>query len=396
MKLRTPWPPDLSGVANEAGTQIAGDNRLPTKNAALRGFTIAAAIAIFIADSITSLDIAAATLYVAVVLMASRFLRPRDIAIVGLGCIALALLSWYITPPAVSVTLAVANEFISIGAIALVTVLARHAKLSEAEVFNSERRLRDVQKALAHANRLTTMGELMASLSHELKQPISASATNAQAGVRWLAASPPNLESARQSFERIIQDAARASAILERTRELSRKSASRKNRVQLNDAIAEVLVLLQHEFLKENVAVEIRLDQTLPPVEADRVQLQQVVLNLAMNAVEAMSEFPEGPRKLIIQSATVQSGDVLITVQDSGPGFAAENADRLFETFYTTKTSGIGMGLAICRSIVEDHGGRLWADTNQVARGSVFRFTLPRSPVRTANSGENPVGGAYL
>jgi C4-dicarboxylate-specific signal transduction histidine kinase len=321
--------------------------------------TVAAAVAIFIADTITPLDIAAGTLYVAVVLMASRFLRPRGIAIVGLGCIALTLLSWYLTPPAVAPIEAMANEFISIGAIGLVTILALQAKRSEAALLDSERRVRDAQMALAHANRLTTMGELVASVSHELKQPIGATATNAAAGVRWLVADPPNVEEAHQAFDRIIKDTARASAIIDRTRGLSKKAGSPKVSLQINDAIREVVALLHHEFVKHDVAVQTRLEEALPIVEGDRIQLQQVMLNLLMNAIEAMSALQEGPRKLFIETAANQSGDVLVTVQDNGPGFATVNTDCLFEPFYTTKSSGMGMGLSISRSIVQEHGGRL-------------------------------------
>ena len=395
MKLRDYWSLGLSVVGNEAEAQVAGKIRLSIKTAAMCGFTIASAIAIFIVDTITSLDIAVGTLFVAVVLMASRFLRPRGIVTVGLGCIALTLLSWYLEPRAESPTVAVTNEFLSIGAIALVTLLARQAKQSEATLVDSERRLREVQMTLAHTNRLTTMGELMASISHELKQPIGATATNAEAGVRWLDVSPPNVDEARQSFDRIIKDAARANAIIERTRELSRKAVSRKERLQVNDVIGEVVALLDHEFLKHDVAVQTRLDKKLPLVEANRVQLQQVVLNLMMNAIEAMGALKGGPQELVIETATDHSGDVLVAVYDSGPGFATEHADRLFEPFYTTKASGMGMGLAICRSIVRDHGGRLWADARDVARGSVFRFTLPRaSNQTTANNREPPTGGS--
>ena len=384
----------LFAVANDAGTQIANDNRWPLKAARMRLLTFAAAIAIFVADTVTSLDITVATLFVAVVLMASRFLSPRGIFLVGLGCIALTLLSWYLAPPAATVLVTVINQFISMGAIALVTLIAHQAMQSDQALFDSERRVRDVQMTLAHANRLTTMGELVASISHELKQPIGATVTNAEAGLQWLDASPPNLDRARQSFERIIKDAARANAIIVQTRELSKRSVPRKERLQINDVIAEVVNLLQHELTKHGVAVETRLSRQLPVVEADRIQVQQVVLNLVMNAVEAMSTSNEAPRRLVIESAINESGDVLVTVADNGPGFAEENAGRLFEAFYTTKASGTGMGLAICRSIVENHGGQLWADTNtnKAARGSVFRFTLPSRQRQTANPRESPIG----
>jgi PAS domain S-box-containing protein len=249
-------------------------------------------------------------------------------------------------------------------------------KRAEAEKHESERRYREAQIALEHANRVTTMGQLLASIAHEVKQPIGANAANAQAGLHWLSAQPPDLEEARRAFDRIVANAMRVSEVLNWIRSLVKNAPPRMEPLQINEAIAEVIDLTRCEAEKYGVCVRTRLAEDLPLVEADRIQLQQVTLNLMINAIEAMSAVGEGARELIISSGNDDSGDVLISVRDSGPGFAAENIERLFEPFYTTKTDGTGMGLWICRSIVQAHGGRLWA-TAIAPRGAVFRFTVP-------------------
>jgi PAS domain S-box-containing protein len=252
-------------------------------------------------------------------------------------------------------------------------------KRAEAEARESERRYREIQMALAHANRVTTMGQLAASITHEMKQPIAANATNAQAGLRWLRADPPNLSEVRQSFERIIQDAKRAGEVMGHIRGLVKNAPPCKEGFQINEAIDEVTVLTRLEAEKNRVRVTRQLAKDLPLVEGDRVQLQQVMLNLIINAIEAMSTIDEGPRELTVSTSKDESGSALIAVRDSGPEMAAENIERLFEPFYTTKTGGMGMGLSICRSIVEAHGGRLWVSGN-IPHGAAFQFTVPIQP----------------
>ena len=249
-------------------------------------------------------------------------------------------------------------------------------KRAEAALRESERLYREAQMALAHANRVTTMGQLAASISHEIKQPIAATASNAQAGLLWLRAQPPDLGEARQAFDRIIKDAMRTSEVMNRIHGLVKNSPPSKESLQINEAIGEVIDLTRGEFVKNGVSVRMQLAEDLPPVEGDRVGLQQVMLNLIVNAVEAMNAVDEGPREMTISTGKDKSGGVLISVRDTGPGVAVGNIERIFEPFYTLKAGGMGMGLSICRSIVEAHGGRLWASSN-VPRGAVFQFTVP-------------------
>lgn len=241
---------------------------------------------------------------------------------------------------------------------------------------------------LSHANRLATLGYLAASITHEMKQPIAAAVTNAMAGLRWLDHPRPDLDRARAAFDRIVRDGNRASAMLGRIRALIRKAPARTDRLEINEAIREVIELARGETARHAVAVRADLADGLPPVDGDRIQLQQVALNLVVNAVEAMGEAGQGVRELLIGTGRTEAGEVCVTVQDSGPGIDPGNADRLFEAFYTTKPAGTGIGLAICRSIVEAHGGRLWVETDQ-PRGAVFRFTVPAGP-GSASSFEEP------
>jgi len=224
--------------------------------------------------------------------------------------------------------------------------------------------LREAQTELAHVNRVTTMGELAASIAHETNQPITAAVTNAQAALRWLSTRPPNLEEARQALDQIVQNGKRAGDVMERIRTLMKKVPPRKNGVELNEAILEVLALTRGEVVKNSVVVQTQLDGGLPLIQGDRVQLQQVTLNLIMNAVEAMKGVSDASRELVITTGKHGSDEIFVAVQDSGPGLNQESFDRLFDAFYTTKPGGLGMGLSICRSIVEAHGGRVWASRN--------------------------------
>ena len=252
-------------------------------------------------------------------------------------------------------------------------------KRAEAEARESERRYREVQMELAHANRLATMGQLTASITHEVKQPIATTATNAAAALRWLGAQPPNLEEARQALGRIVETSHRAGDVVEQIRALIKKAPPRKDRLDINDAIREVVELTRGEAVRTGVSVQARLADDLPLIHGDRVQLQQVILNLVVNAVEAMSGVDAGARELLISTGKVEPDGVLVAVRDTGPGLAPATLDRLFEAFYTTKPSGLGMGLSICRSIIEAHGGQLWAEANE-PRGAVFQFLTPAQP----------------
>jgi C4-dicarboxylate-specific signal transduction histidine kinase len=215
---------------------------------------------------------------------------------------------------------------------------------------------------------------MMASIAHEINQPLTAVVNNASACLRWLAAN--NVEEARHSAELIIADGRRAGEIIGRIRALAKKAPPQKDWLDINEAIQEVITLTYSEVQENHVSLRTQLSGDLPPILGDRIQLQQVILNLMMNAIEAMSAVGEGPRGLWLSSERVESGEILISVRDSGPGLDPKSLDHLFDAFYTTKPQGLGMGLAISRSIVEAHGGRLWATAN-VPHGAVFQFTLP-------------------
>jgi PAS domain S-box-containing protein len=247
---------------------------------------------------------------------------------------------------------------------------------SEEELRESERRYREVQMELAHANRTATMGQLSASIAHEVNQPIAAVVTNAQAALRWLGARPPNLEEVRQTLGRIVADGIRASEVISRIHALVRKAPQRKDALDINEAILEVIGLTHGEVVKNSVTVHMELEERLPLIQGDRVQLQQVMLNLIINAVEAMTGIDPEFKELQVSTSRTEPDVVLVAVRDSGSGFDLTNLEHVFEAFYTTKPSGLGMGLSICRSIIEAHGGRLWASANTL-RGAVFQFTLP-------------------
>jgi PAS domain S-box-containing protein len=253
-------------------------------------------------------------------------------------------------------------------------------KRAEEELRRQEARLRDAQMELAHANRVTATGQLAASIAHEVSQPIAAALTNANAARRWLGAEPPDLEEVRQALGRIIRDGRRASDIIGRIRALVRKAPPRNDQLDINGTMLEVIALTRSELRRNGTSLQTQLADGLPLVLGDRIQLQQVMLNLILNAVEAMSGSSEPARELLIRTELDGSGSVLVAVQDSGPGLQPESLDRLFDAFYTTKPDGMGMGLSICRSIIEAHGGRVWATTN-VPQGAAFQFTLPQQGV---------------
>jgi PAS domain S-box-containing protein len=252
-------------------------------------------------------------------------------------------------------------------------------KRAEAEARESERRYREMEMDLAHANRAATMGQLTASIAHEVKQPIAATVTNAQAALRWLACEPPDLGEVRQALAHIVADGMRAGDVVGGIRDLVKKAPPREDRLEINPAIREVIELTRGETVKNGICVQTELADGLPLIQGDRVQLQQVMLNLIINAVEAISGASEGPRELLVSSGKAGTGDVHVAVRDSGPGVPATDLERLFEPFYTTKPGGLGLGLSICRSIIQTHGGRFWVTPN-APRGAIFQFTLPAQP----------------
>jgi PAS domain S-box-containing protein len=236
--------------------------------------------------------------------------------------------------------------------------------------------LHQVQIELAHANRVATMGQLTASIAHEVNQPITGTATSALAARRWLARDPPDIERARQSIEAILKNTYRAGDVIGGIRNFIKRGAPRKDSFHINEAVREVVAMVRAEASKTGVSIQTKFAQDLPLIEGERVQLQQVTLNLVMNAIEAMSDVGEGPRELVVSTGRFDTGVVIVAVQDSGPGIGPADLERVFDAFYTTKPSGLGMGLSICRSIIESHGGRLWVSANK-PRGAVFQFIVP-------------------
>jgi signal transduction histidine kinase len=239
-----------------------------------------------------------------------------------------------------------------------------------------ERQYREMQSELAHANRVATMGQLTASIAHEIKQPIATARNNARAALNFLEKSPPDVAEVRDALTCIVNDTDRASEVVDRIGSLIKKAPPRKEVVDLNAAILEVTALTHREAVKTGVMVGTQLAGELPRIQCDRVQLQQVMLNLIVNAFQSMSGVEDGSRELHISTVNIEPKGVSVAVRDTGHGLRPESLPRLFEPFYTTKADGMGMGLSICRSIIEAHGGRLWA-TRCEPRGALFQFTIP-------------------
>jgi C4-dicarboxylate-specific signal transduction histidine kinase len=236
--------------------------------------------------------------------------------------------------------------------------------------------LRKAQAELAHVTRLTTMGELAASIAHEVNQPLAAVITNGNASLRWLSAQTPNLDEAREAVRRIIRDGHRAGEVIQRVRALLKKTDPQKAWLDINDVIREVLTLAHNEVGRHRVSLRTELAAGLPSVLGDRIQLQQVILNLVMNGMEALSSVADRSRELLIRSGTHEPQSIFVAVRDSGIGLDSQTLDRMFDAFFTTKPEGMGMGLSISRTIIEAHGGRLWAAPHD-GPGATFQFTLP-------------------
>jgi PAS domain S-box-containing protein len=252
---------------------------------------------------------------------------------------------------------------------------------------HAEHALRKAQAELAHVARVTTLGEMTASIAHEVNQPLAAVVANAEACLRWLDRETPNLGGARRSVEWIIDDGNRANEVIRRVRALAKKTDIEKVPLKVNEVVREVIVLVRGELVSHQVSLRTEFARALPMILGDRVQLQQVIINLMRNGVEAMQSVMDRPRKLVIRSSQDETRHVLVSVTDCGVGISPEHAEQLFNAFFTTKAGGMGMGLSICRSIVEAHGGRLWATAN-ISHGATFHFTLPLNvdPASHANA----------
>jgi C4-dicarboxylate-specific signal transduction histidine kinase len=255
-------------------------------------------------------------------------------------------------------------------------ILAFASVASLFERKRAEEALRQAQANLAHVSRVMTLGELTASISHEVNQPLAAVVTNSQICLRLLALETPRPDEMRSTVERIVRDANRASEVIQRIRALAKRTEPQVVSLDINDVIREAILLVQREVLSHGVSLRTELASALPPVLGDRVQLEQVVINLLINGVEAMAPITDRPREILIRSQQHEAGEVHVAVQDSGIGIDSETAERLFSAFFTTKPSGMGMGLSISRSIIRAHGGRLWVSPNP-DHGSAFQFTVP-------------------
>jgi signal transduction histidine kinase len=261
--------------------------------------------------------------------------------------------------------------------IELVTDFAAEAAIA-LEITRRERQLREVQMELAHANRVATMGQLTASITHELRQPMAVVRTDASAALRWLNKTPPDLAEVGDALAGIVRATDRAGEVIARIAALMSKAPPSKEVFDLNEAIIEVIALTRSEATKIGVTMRTQLASCLPRIHADRVQLQQVMLNLIVNGIQAINDVADGQRDLVVITEGTEDS-VRVGVRDTGPGLSPDKFERLFEPFYTTKPNGMGMGLSICRSIIEAHGGRLWA-TGHASQGAVFQFTIPTPP----------------
>jgi PAS domain S-box-containing protein len=458
----------------------------------------AVTIAIFVFDTVTPVEITGGVLYVAVVLMAVRFCRPRGVVIVAAGCMALTVLSLFLSSGDPWGSTALINCFLGVSAIGVTTFLALKNQsaqmgLQRAEIetipglvwsalptgsrdfhsqswqnftglsaedaagdgwaafyhpedraavvdkwrlavatgepfevegrgrsANGEYRsmllratplrdkggaivkwyglttdLEDLKRAMeellqartevARVARVTTLGELTAAIAHEVQQPLTGLVSSGNACLRWLSKETPNLEAARRAVERIINDGIRAGEVVSRIRALVKKSPTRRDWLNINDTIREVIELIRSEVQRNRISLQTELSNDVPLVLGDRIQLQQVILNLIMNAIEAMSGVSQAHQELSVASMKDGSNGVLVAVRDSGPGLDSTALDRLFDAFYTSKSDGMGMGLAISRTIVEAHGGQLWATPN-VPRGAIFQFRLPTDGEEVSSS----------
>jgi signal transduction histidine kinase len=366
-----PTPPISSRLA--AITRGGGPSGF-IRSAALPLATAILAIAIFIVDTITPYEISAATFYVVVVLLSLRFCRTQGVITISAICVVLTVVSYVLTPGGNFET-GIVNTSISLLAIAATTYLA--VKSESARVTAEQ-----AQAHLAHVARVTTLGEIAASIAHEINQPLTAIVTNASACTRWMYAQPPNLERAAASMDNIVDDANRASEIINRVRALATRTELKKTSLELNVVVHEVLALMQTRFRENRISVRTNLSNDLPMIFGDRIQLQQVVLNLLVNAIDALNAVPNDGREIHIISSKSNTCGATITIDDSGVGIDPASVNHLFDAFHSTKSDGMGIGLSICRSIIEAHSGQIWAAPNK-PRGAAFCFTLPGDREKT-------------
>jgi len=336
-------------------------------------FGVAALILLSYAALLLGFDFAEARFWllaaVVVVSLMGSYLSSIVLSVVAVAC-----LSYFFAPPIFSFRVEQEEDLLALfvfltTSIVITGLAAKIRRMSEEELLHT-------RAELARFGRVAILGELTASIAHELNQPLAGLVSSGDACRRWLANHPPNIERANQSLDRIIRDADRARTVVERVRGLAKNTPPRKVGVNVRDALREVIVLTRGEIELNQIRLEAQFAEDLPLVSADRVQFQQVCLNLIVNAIESLRDIGGGPRKLLIQAEGGTSDEVLIAITDTGAGFDSKESELIFSAFYTTKPDGMGMGLAISRSIIEAHGGRLWASDND-PRGAKFQFTLP-------------------
>ncbi|MGE3148882.1 MAG: sensor histidine kinase [Pseudorhodoplanes sp.] len=321
----------------------------------------------FVLDIVTDVDTATAVLYIVIILLSASFAPRRTIIWVGVICAALTLTAFLV---AGSPTEGLMNCVISLSAIGAMTYLALKIKAKDAAE-------REVRNQLAHVARITMLGELATLIAHEVNQPLAAVMNSSNASLNWLSADPPNVARARQGLDRVLKDATRASEIIARVRALAAPAPPRRHWVSINGTIDTIVSFMRSEIEKNRIALRLQLDKDLPRILADGVQLQQVLLNLVMNSIESLGQVPADRRVLSISSTKLAEGAVQVAVSDSGKGIDAAVVDKLFDAFHTTKEGGLGMGLAISRSIIEAHGGTILVDTHNKSSETIFTFKLP-------------------
>ncbi|MGV6490348.1 sensor histidine kinase [Stenotrophomonas rhizophila] len=324
--------------------------------------------AIFAADTLTDYAVAAACFYAAVILAASRILGPRGLVLLAAACVALTGVSFFLTRFG-TYRIGLVNSAIGMLVIVITTYLSLKMEAAKAAVQEAQARLLRVARA-------STVGELTTSIAHEVNQPLAAIASSAEASQRWLAQDPPNVDKARQTLARILADAHRASDVIARIRGLTRGASPERRGFDLNQAVLEMLALSRSELEQHAVIVTTQFDDELPLVLGDRVQVQQVIGNLILNAVDAMAGIPAAARRLTLRSLRVDGGRIALSVRDHGSGLPLEAPERVFDAFWTTKSGGLGLGLSLSRSILEANGGQIRAEPAE-GGGAHFVFELP-------------------
>ena len=344
-------------------------NRIGTTRLMLRlTLLLALALGICVADTVTDLEIAAGVFQIMVVLLAVSFLPSSGVIGVAAVCMVLTVVSYRLTPSG-DAEAGLINCLISLAVIACTTYLALRMAAAN-------RTMNQAREHLTHVARMNMLGELTASIAHEVNQPLAAIATSGDACLRWMGAQPANLPKARQAIERIIADTHRASEIIARVRAMAQRQPPTKQWLNVTDTVTGSIQLLRSELDGQGITLQLHIDEGLPPMLADLVQIQQVLLNLAINAMDSMRDVSPDRRILGVHVEHNPRDHLHFSVCDQGAGLTRENCERVFDAFYTTKQEGMGIGLAICRSIIEAHDGRIWACINSQA-GATFHFNLP-------------------